>query len=130
MGKHLEFIKPESEKKLEKIGFDWRTCICGGFPECICKGKNATLELVKKWFREKHTIDISIITHYTHDKGIRKYRCGLIYLEKDISTNETTIESFFIRPEGEKYTFIEHIEHDDALKDGILAAYLLVEKRM
>lgn len=130
MKKFLEYADSELEKKLEEIGFDWKTCICGGFPDCICTGKHATFELIKKWFREIHVIDITIITHYTHDKGIRKYRCGLIYLEKNVSMDETTIESFFIRPEGgEKHLFMEYDEHDDALKDGILAAHMLVKKR-
>lgn len=83
-----------------------------------------TQNLLRKWLREKHKIDISIIVNYNQHKQIKTYRCGIVYI-KQLSDRQL-IETFFIRPEGEKFLFIEFSTYEEALEKGLQEALKLI----
>ena len=80
--------------------------------------------LLQKWLREKHKIDIIIIVNYNQHKQIKTYRCGIVYI-KQLSDRQL-IETFFIRPEGEKFLFIEFSTYEEALEIGLQEALKLI----
>lgn len=41
-------------------GFNVHSCICGGYPNCICKDVYPTQGLLQKWLRSIHGIHIII----------------------------------------------------------------------
>ena len=57
----LKIVYKELHEKLKKVGFNEKICNCGGYPECICQDIKPTLELAKMWFREKHSIEITVV---------------------------------------------------------------------
>ena len=83
-----------------------------------------TQSLLQKWLREKHKIDIIIIVNYNQHKQIKTYRCGIVYI-KQLSDRQL-IETFFIRPEGEKFLFIEFSTYEEALEIGLQEALKLI----
>ena len=60
--KVLPTIKREQFNELQKLGFDWFTCRCGGFPDCLCEQTKYTpcIALVIQWLREERNIFIFI----------------------------------------------------------------------
>lgn len=84
----------------------------------------ATQSLLQKWLREKYKTDITIIVNYNQHKQIKTYRCGIVYI-KQLSDRQL-IETFFIRPEGEKFLFIEFSTYEEALEIGLQEALKLI----
>ena len=83
-----------------------------------------TQSLLQKWLREKYKTDIIIIVNYNQHKQIKTYRCGIVYI-KQLSDRQL-IETFFIRPEGEKFLFIEFSTYEEALEKGLQEALKLI----
>lgn len=85
-----------------------------------------TQNLLQKWLRENHHIDISIITNYSHYKngdltGNKTYRTGIIYIENKL------IESFFIRPIKDRFNFVEYKTYEEALEFGLIEGLKLIK---
>lgn len=79
---------------------------------------------LQQWLRLLD-IDITIITNYNLKDQYKSYRCGIIYIEQ--LKDRRLIESFFIRPENEKYLFIEFDTYEEALESGLLEALKLIK---
>jgi len=82
-----------------------------------------TQSLLQRWLREVHNIDISIITNYKNSQPIetKTYRCGIIYIEGNL------IESFFIRPVGDKFSFVEFKTYELALEEALKESLKLIK---
>lgn len=61
-----------------------------------------------RWFREKYSIDKTIITRYHYKTGIKSYRVGIVFIN-----DENKIDSLFIKDEN-KVSFIEHKTYEEA----------------
>lgn len=63
-----QIITTETNKLAKAKGFDWKTCTCGGFPDCICTEDdiNTSQSLLQKWAREEHNITIGIFRQPEH----------------------------------------------------------------
>jgi hypothetical protein len=66
INKELNFITEEQYKNLIDLGFNWYSCRCGGFPDCICEttGMKPTSSLVLKWLREKKNTFVFVVPNY------------------------------------------------------------------
>lgn len=81
-------------------------------PKCI---NLITQSLLQKWLREKHNIDITIITNW--NKEIKSYRVGLSYILNN------KIEIWFSRKDTE---ILEYKTYEEALEIGLYQGLKLV----
>ena len=60
-------VTKEQFTSLCNLGFNWFSCSCGGFPDCICESTNPkpTVELVLKWLREQKSINVFVVPCYS-----------------------------------------------------------------
>lgn len=75
-----------------------------------------TIADVVMWLCEKRHIDSCHIVNYTND--IRTYRIGIVYVKDKL------VESVFIRPENNKFLFVEFNSVTEAYEAAI--AYVLI----
>ena len=75
--------------------------------------------LIRRWLRNKHNVDIAIITNY-RNRETKSYRAGLIY----VKNNE--VDSFFIRPENDNIRFIEYYSYELSLEAALEIALTLI----
>lgn len=73
-----------------------------------------TQSLLQRWLREKHRIDITVLTEWK--EGIRFYRVGFSYVSK-----ENKIEIWFSREEDERLKNYGAFESalEEGLKEGL-----------
>ena len=51
-------ISDKTFQLAKNIGFDLKTCNCGGFPDCICYEVKPTQAVLQKWLREQKNTDV------------------------------------------------------------------------
>ena len=66
-------ISDKTFQLAKNIGFDLKTCNCGGFPECICYEVKPTQFILQKWLREKHNYHTEIYCHNEEKKVLWNY---------------------------------------------------------
>ena len=128
-----EFIPYEQALALKELGFD-EPCFTyyGNISQALfgfkgniefrtntlldnSHGKNIvssapTFSQAFRWFREKCNLNFTIITNYAkvNSKMIKSYRVGIIVVKNNI------IDSYFLRPENDKLSFIEFTTYEEA----------------
>ena len=61
----------------KKIGFDIKTCNCGGFPECICEEVKPTQFVLQKWLRDEKKVAVDVYSELGQNKEFT-YSCDAI----------------------------------------------------
>lgn len=114
-----EFVPYKEALELKELGFD-EPCF-GNYADdnshtLFVNGNRPgktdapTYSQAFRWFREKYKLDFTIITNYTkiNSKLIKSYRVGIIIVKNNI------INSYFLRPENDKLSFIEFTTYEEA----------------
>ena len=95
----------------KNIGFDIKTCNCGGFPECICNDVKPTQFVLQKWLREVKKVAVDVYCELGKNDFI--YSCDAIAFF-DLKENCSTIH------------FGRFSTYEDALENGMIQVIKII----
>ena len=106
-------ISDKTFQLAKNIGFDLKTCNCGGFPECICYEAKPTQAVLQKWLREQKNTDV-LISHQFSSQNNHQ----VIYdVCVTTSINNVDDEKYCNYGYGELFS-----KYEDALEYGLINA--------
>ena len=106
-------ISDKTFQLAKNIGFDLKTCNCGGFPECICYEVKPTQAVLQKWLREQKNTDV-LISHQFSSQNNHQ----VIYdVCVTTSINNVDDEKYCNYGYGEFF-----LKYEDALEYGLINA--------
>ena len=106
-------ISDKTFQLAKNIGFDLKTCNCGGFPECICYEVKPTQAVLQKWLREQKNTDV-LISHQFSSQNNHQ----VIYdVCVTTSINNVDDEKYCNYGYGELFS-----KYEDALEYGLIKA--------
>ena len=104
----------------KNIGFDLKTCNCGGFPECICDEEKPTLYVLQKWLREIKFVDVLPAHQFSQSKN------QPIMYDVCVTTSINNIDCEYYC----NYTFEKlFLKYEDSLEFGIINAIEIIKNK-
>lgn len=106
-------ISDKTFQLAKNIGFDIKTCNCGGFPECICYEAKPIQSVLQKWLREIKFTDV-LISHQFSDQENHPVIYNVCVIT---SINNVDSENYCNYGYGELFS-----KYEDALEFGLINA--------
>lgn len=98
-------ISDKTFQLAKNIGFDLKTCNCGGYPECICYEEKPTQTVLQKWLREVKKVAVDVYCELGYDDFI--YSCDAIAF-------------FDLQEDCASLHFGRFESYEDALENGMI----------